>query len=88
MPTGRDNADSFVKEMLGKNDNIILIYSDDWVWMSNKEWRDYVLLKLEASHKFKQFRFIAPDNLDGWVMVAHRNDNALPVELRSLDDEV
>jgi len=88
MPTGRDNAERFTSEVINAADKIIIKYGDDWPWMCNGEWRNYVLTSLNPLHMFRDTVFSPPDQSDGWTFVAYRNGSIsqLPIANRSLDD--
>lgn len=85
-PTGRDNADAFVNEVLSDNNGIVIKYASTWPWMCNEEWRDYVLNALAPSSMFRDMAFSPPSGLEGWTFVAYRKSAKLPISDRSLDD--
>jgi len=84
--TGRDNAESFINEVLSDKDKIVIKYADNWPWMCNSDWRRYVFDALRPSYVFKSAIFSPPNQLDGWTFVAYRKDAKLPISQRSLDD--
>jgi hypothetical protein len=92
--TGRDNANTFINKVVTSEDSIIIMYGDDWSWMCNSEWRNYISSRLLSRIssgptpvcEFKSIVFSEPDHLDGWTFAAYRKDARLPIALRTLDD--
>jgi hypothetical protein len=86
--TGRDNAERFIADVLTEPCKKIVRRGEDWPWMCNGEWREYVLRCLNTrSSTFKDIGFAGCGG-EEWMLVAYKKSSTsqLPIERRSLDD--
>lgn len=67
-------ADSFVKTVLADNNSIIIRCEEEWPWMAQEEWRDYVYLELlKRPDRISDCNFKPPIGDNGWMFCAHLN---------------
>jgi hypothetical protein len=85
--TGRDNAETFISSVLLDTSRAVIRHGDDWPWMCNREWQEYVERCLKTrSTIFKDIAFSAAGRPDDWMFIAFRKGTLLPIANRSLDD--